>query len=297
MTKGKQIWTGIAFAILWSSASAATKIGLLSAQPFVLAVTRFFIAGIIMLLVAHGFNKYRLPQKKEWGQIIIYGMLNVSIYLGLYVLAMQSVSAGLGTMAVAINPVFISFFSMLLFGHKVTLRNLISLLLCSAGVLAAAYPLLGKSYATTDGIALLLISMIAYSAGAIYYSRKKWGQLNVLTINGWQTLFGGLILLPAALLSYQQSKNSFDISFWGATLWLAIPVSIGAVQCWMLLLKQHAVNAAYWLFLCPVFGFLIAALLLKEPISWYTAAGVFLVTCGLYILQQSKLLAYKGNKS
>ena len=247
-----------------------------------------------MLLLAHGINKYRLPQKKEWGQIIIYGLLNVSIYLGLYVLAMQRVSAGLGTMAVGINPVFISFFSMLLFGHKVTQKNVISLLLCAAGVLTAAYPLLKNSYATMDGIILLLVSMIAYSAGAIYYARKKWHDLNLITIHAWQTIFGGVILLPVALLTYQQQKNNFDLRFWGATFWLAIPVSIGAVQCWMVLLKQNAVNASYWLFLCPVFGFLIASVLLQEPVSWFTAAGVLLVTAGLYILQQSRLRAYKG---
>ncbi|MEI8059015.1 MAG: DMT family transporter [Ferruginibacter sp.] len=108
--------------------------------------------------------------------------------------------------------------------------------------------------------------------------------LNIITINGWQTIFGGLILLPVALLTYQQQKNSFDLRFFGAIFWLAIPVSIGAVQCWMLLLRQNAVLASYLLFLCPVVGFLIAAILLKEPISWYTAVGVLLVTGGLYIL-------------
>ncbi|MEI8059014.1 MAG: DMT family transporter [Ferruginibacter sp.] len=169
MTKGKLIWIGIVFAILWSSASTATKIGLLSSQPFVLAVSRFFIAGVIMILFAHGINKNRLPQKKEWSRIIIYGLLNVSIYLGLYALAMQRVSAGLGTMAIGINPVFINFISMLFFGHKVTQKNIISLLLCSSGVLVAAYPLLKNSYATVNGIFLLLFSMIAYSVGTIYY--------------------------------------------------------------------------------------------------------------------------------
>jgi len=293
MTKGKLIWIGIVFAILWSSASTATKIGLLSSQPFVLAVSRFFIAGVIMILFAHGINKNRLPQKKEWSRIIIYGLLNVSIYLGLYALAMQRVSAGLGTMAIGINPVFINFISMLFFGHKVTQKNIISLLLCSSGVLVAAYPLLKNSYATVNGIFLLLFSMIAYSVGTIYYARKKWNDLNIITINGWQTIFGGLILLPVALLTYQQQKNSFDLRFFGAIFWLAIPVSIGAVQCWMLLLKQNAVLASYWLFLCPVVGFLIAAILLKEPISWYTAVGVLLVTGGLYILQQSDRLVKK----
>jgi drug/metabolite transporter (DMT)-like permease len=41
----KNLIAGILFAMLWASASAATKIGLLSAQPFVIGNFRFFIAG------------------------------------------------------------------------------------------------------------------------------------------------------------------------------------------------------------------------------------------------------------
>ena len=74
---------GFIFALLWASASAATKIALLSAQPFVIAVTRFFIAAAIMLTFAHGIKKYRLPAKEEWGKLMLYGLLNISIYLGL----------------------------------------------------------------------------------------------------------------------------------------------------------------------------------------------------------------------
>jgi probable blue pigment (indigoidine) exporter len=40
------------------------------------------------------------------------------------------------------------------------------------------------------------------------------------------------------------------------------------------------------LFLCPVFGFIIAALSLHEPLSLYTMAGVLLVTAGLYLIQK-----------
>jgi drug/metabolite transporter (DMT)-like permease len=105
----KIVWTGFAFSFLWASASTATKIGLQSAQPFVIAITRFFIAGVIMLLIAHGFMRKRLPVKKEWRLIMVYGLLNISIYLGVYLIAMQKISAGLGSLAVAINPVMISF--------------------------------------------------------------------------------------------------------------------------------------------------------------------------------------------
>lgn len=280
---------GIFFAILWASASAATKIALISAQPFVIAVSRFFIASATMLFIAHFILKKRLPKQDEWKQIAFYGLLNISIYLGLYVIAMMNVSAGLGTLSVGTNPVFISIIAAIWMGKPVKRVTIISLLLCAAGIVIAAYPLLENSYATPTGLIVLLISMLSYSVGAVYFSKKKWNDLNVLVINGWQTLFGGIFLLPFLLAFYDGSKNVYDIHSIGGTLWLAGPVSIGAVQLWLFLLRDNPVKASFWLFLCPVFGFIIAAIMLKEPISVYTFVGVLLVIAGLYIVQRKKL--------
>jgi drug/metabolite transporter (DMT)-like permease len=241
-----------------------------------------------MVLIANGIMRQRLPQEKEWGQIALYGLLNISIYLGLYVVAMQRISAGLGSLAVAVNPVMISFISALWYKQKMKASNYLSLLVCTLGVFIAAFPSLQNSYARIDGILILLASMLAYSMGAIYYAHKKWSGLHLLTINGWQTLIGGAFLLPVLLLTYQRQKNSFDFKFFTATFWLAIPVSIAAVQLWMVLLKKSAVTASYWLFLCPIFGFLIAAFTLHEPVGIYTVLGVLLVLIGLFVVQKAR---------
>lgn len=280
--KGKWLTSGFIFALLWASASAATKIALLSGQPFVIAVTRFFIGGFVMLLFAHGFRQYRMPQKKEWKQIMLYGLLNISIYLGLYIIAMQKISAGLGTLAVGLNPVIISLMAAFIFKKPVGIKAISSLLICLTGVFIAAYPLLKTSYASVDGIVIILVSMLAYSGAAIYFSKVEWNGLKILTINGWQTIFGGIFLIPFLLFNYKANANQYDVNFWAGTLWLALPVSIGAVQCWLYLSQKNATSASYWLFLCPVFGFIISAILLKEPLSWYTLAGVLLVLIGLY---------------
>lgn len=279
----KFIWVGVVFAFLWSSASTATKLGLQSAQPFVIAVSRFFMAGSLMLFIAHGLLRKRLPAGKEWRKILVYGLLNITIYLGLYVIAMQKVAAGLGSLSIATNPVMISFMAAAFFGHRITIINIASLLLCTLGVGVAAWPLLQNSYASTDGLLILMASMLSYSAGAIYYARTNWNDLNILTINGWQTLVGGLVLLPVLLFTYQHNKNIFDYRFFGSVTWLAIPVSIGAMQCWLWLLTAHPVKAAYWLFLCPVFGFIMASIILHEPLGLYTLAGIVMVVAGLYM--------------
>jgi drug/metabolite transporter (DMT)-like permease len=82
----RQLLPGLFFAALWSSASVATKFGVAVADPLVMANVRFFIAGALMLAFAYVIKRNnRLPQGKEWKQLIIFSFLNTTIYLGAFV--------------------------------------------------------------------------------------------------------------------------------------------------------------------------------------------------------------------
>lgn len=279
---------GLGFSVLWASASTATKIGLQAAQPFTICVLRFFLAGLLMLGITHLILRNRLPRGREWGRLAVYGLLNISIYLSLYVIAMQHVSPGLGSLSVATTPVLINLFTALVFRQPLKRVVLWSLLFCSAGVVLAAWPLLQNSSATPGGLLLLVVSMLAYSGGVLYFSRKSWNDLPMLTINGWQTLLGGVFILPFVAFTYEPAKNVWNSSSIGSVLWLAIPVSIIAVQLFLYLLKDDAAKASFWLFLCPVFGFLIANVVMHEAIGIYTITGMALVIVGLYLVQKKK---------
>jgi drug/metabolite transporter (DMT)-like permease len=279
---------GFVFAILWASAATATKIGLEHAQPFVISVTRFFTAGFIMLFLAHILLKEKTPSGTDWRKLMVYGLLNISIYLGIYIVAMQHASAGIGSLFIATNPVFISLISGIYFKQPINKATVISLFICSAGIMVASYPLLHTSYVSPIGLVLLLAANFSYSVSALYYSRQSWNGMHILTINGWQTLFGGIFLLPVLAFTYKSEKNIYNHQMILSVLWLALPVSIAAVQLWLFLLKNNPVKASFWLFLCPIFGIITAAIIMKEPVTAYTFAGVMLVLAGLYIVQRFK---------
>ena len=278
---------GLVFAMLWASASVATKIGLLSAQPLVIANVRFFLAGALMLVAAHILRKYRLPERNEWKPILIYGLLNVTIYLGLYVVAMQELSAGVGSLSVALNPLMISILSAFWIKRAVKRNEWTGLILGIIGVAIVVYPLLITSYVTMKGLILIFLSLLSYSVGTVYYSSRTW-RLPSLAINAWQVLLGGICLLPFTFGLTDFSKNTYDAGFWYAVLWLVF-VSIAAVQMWLYLLKADTVKAALWLYLCPTFGFIYAKILLNEPITTFTVVGTLLVIIGLYIGQKKSL--------
>lgn len=294
----RKILPGLLFAALWSSASVATKFGVAVADPLVLANVRFFIAGAVMLTFAYVVRpqQNRLPKGREWKQLVIFSFLNTTLYLGAFVIALKHVSAGIGSLAVATNPLFITILSAIWLKRTLRIFEVAGLLIGLTGVIVACYPLLQNGFASVAGLMIILFSMISVSAATVYYAGIKW-QLENIVINGWQVLIGGILLVPFTIINSGFKTTYFNQQFWFSILWLVIPVSIGALQLWFFLVKQDAVRASLWLFLCPIFGFVYAFVLLGEPITGYTFAGTMLVIAGLYLGQKEKLKAAKLNNT
>lgn len=287
----KNIFIGLVFSILWASASVATKFGVQSASPLILANVRFFIAGILLLGFSYTFGKnaaYRLPNRKEFIQLGLFGFLNTTLYLGLYVCAMKYTAAGIGSLAVSVNPLIIVLLSAWWLGRKPAKAEWLGIVLGMSGVAIATYPLLRESHTTMFGIVLLLVSMIAVSAASVYYATVQWALPNLL-INGWQVMLGGIFLLPVTMLFGDFSVTRWDEQFWASVLWLSLAVSILGLICWFYLLKLDTVRASLWLFLCPLFGFFFAWWLMDEPVTIYTVIGTLFVIVGLYAGQKAKL--------
>jgi len=276
---------GLAFAVLWSSASSAGKIGLESAGGLILFTFRFLLAGILLLAWSVGIQRDRHPRGAEWKQLFIFGAFNTTLYLGIFIVALEDVTAGVTSIALALNPLIIGILSALWLRAKVTVIQWTGIVIGILGVGIVSYPLLQDNYATPLGMLMMALCMVAYSFSSVYYASVKW-ELSRTAINGWQVFIGGLLLLPFAVL-FPQKENVYDLRFWGSVFWLVVPVSVGAVQLWLYLLKEDPLRASLWLFLCPIFGLTFAAVLLDEPITVYTAAGTCLVLVALFLGQRS----------
>jgi probable blue pigment (indigoidine) exporter len=280
------IFTGLLFSILWASASVAGKFGLFSVEPLLFFTIRFLAAGIILLAFVYGVQRTRLPQGVEWKQITLFGAFNTTLYLGIFIVALQFMTPGITSLAIALNPLFISLMTALWMKRKVRAIEWLSLVLGLLGVFVAAYPLLQSTAAKPEGIALLVVSMVTYSFGAVYYAATPW-TLSRTSINAWQVFIGGILLIPFAYFMHERTSE-FDFRFYASLAWLIFPVSILAVQLWLRLLKADAVRASMWLYLCPIFGFMFAALLLDEPLTMYTLVGTILVMTALYLGQKGR---------
>ncbi len=273
---------GILFAALWASASAAAKIALPYIEPLAMFQVRFFLAGVLLIAYSLIITRDRFPKGKEWVQLIIFGGLNTTLYLSLFILSLREISAGIGSLATSTNTLIISALSTVFLGQSLKSKQWMALLLGFAGVGLACYPLWENHQATPRGLFLIFLSMLSYSVGTLYYSKIKWN-LSRITINGWQVFLGGVLMFPLTWYFHVDGANQWNSIVWTSILWLIFPVSIGAVQLWLYLLKQDTVRASFFLFLCPIFGFIYANILLQEPLTWYTWIGTAMVLAGLYM--------------
>lgn len=292
MNTWRQVITGVSFAALWASAGTAGKFGLESAEPMFLFTFRFMVAGSLMVVYAHLIQRDRLPSGGEWKALSIYGLFNTSLYLGIFITALQFITAGITALAIALNPLLISVLSARVLRRPVRPTEWIGLTIGFIGVALATWPLLRSEHVSPVGMGLLLLAMVTYSIGSVYYSSVVW-ELPRLVINGWQVFIGGLFLLPFAVF-FHHGDNTFDTRFWLSELWLILPVTVICMQLWLVLLRDDAVKASMWLFLCPIFGLSISIVMLGDPFSWHTALGTLLVLVALYFGQRKEPMLRKA---
>lgn len=233
--------------------------------------------------------KSPLPRGHEWGKLFIFSLFNTTLYLSAFVISMREVSAGIGSLSTAIGPLFVIILSAVWLQRRLKWFEAIGVFLGLAGAALATWPLLQDSHATVRGLVILIAGIVSVSGASVYYTRQEW-RLPSLVINGWQVLLAGLTLLPFTIYFADWQHTHCDIQFWFSVAWLIGPVSVLSLQLWFYLLRQDAVTASLWLFLCPIFGFTYSSFFLNEPLSWHTFVGTALVIGGLYVAQREKFL-------
>lgn len=280
----KGLLLGLLFTVLYASGAISMKYGLQSAPPLTLATMRFVMAGILLLLFLYVLQKgkYRMPNKREFGILFLLGLLNTSLFLGLGIIALQTVSSGIFNLFVPANALIYALMAFLFLGQSIRFKEWGGIVVAFFGLFIATFPSLAGSHATMTGILLLIGAVVSLAVGSLVYKKVEL-QLPPIVTNTWQVVFGGLILVIPTLLLESGQPIIFDINLIGYLLWSVFALSIFNLSLWFYLLKKDAIVANNWLLLNPVAGYILGAVILGEAITQYAVVGTIFVLIGLYL--------------
>ncbi len=282
---GLIVLLALSFCIIWSSAFVAGKFALRSSPPLLLLSARFILAGGLMFIVAAGLRDSLRVSVLQFFKLLFLGLLNNAAYLGLSFYGLTMAPSGTVTIIAASTPLLTAALAGVLLSEQLGRRQQIGLLFGFLGVMFIAQrSLLLLPDVQPLGLICVALGTLALSLGTIAFKRMNFG-MSLLAINAFQTLAGGLLLLPVALWLEPWRQIHLDLNLALSLTYLVIVVSVGAVLLWFKLLRlAEAGVASSFHFLNPAFGLWFAWWLLGEPVHWFQVGGIILVASGILLV-------------
>ncbi len=282
----RAILMGLAFAAMWSSAFTSARIIVEYAPPLIALAFRFLISGVIGVGIAAWLGQSMRLSRRQWVGVLVFGLCQNALYLGLNFVAMQTIEASLAAIIASTMPLLVALAGWLIMGQRIRPLGIMGLI---AGVVGVTLIMGARLQGGVDlfGLTLCVIGVVSLTIATLAVLGASSGG-NVLMIVGLQMLVGSAILWIPALMF-----ETFDITWnWQlivAFIYTTLVPGLVATWVWFTLVGRiGAVKASTFHFLNPFLGVAIAAVLLGERIGMLDVVGVVVIAGGILAVQLSK---------
>lgn len=282
--------------IIWGSTYLGIRFAIESLPPFLMAGTRFLIAGGLMYAWARLRSGSPRPSLKDWRDAAIVGGLLFLGGNGLVVWAEQKVASGPAALIIATEPLWIVLVALLLPGAaRPGPRAILGLIAGFAGVALLMAPGMGGAVDVVGAIALV-IAALSWAIGSIYAqavgararAAGRGAVLHAFLWTGMQMLSGGGMQLITG--SVRGEWDGLDPSSFTARSVLAFIylVTFGSIvgftaYSWLLSVCSAASVSTY-AYVNPVVAVFLGWLLGGEQVGVMTIVAAAVIIGGVILI-------------
>lgn len=260
--------------ILWGSTYLGIRYAIETLPGFLMAGTRFFVAGTILFIWAklHG---ERVGSLAQWRRAFVIGALLLLCGNGGVTWAEKYIASGLAALLVATEPLWVVMLNWFAThkrpNAKVLLGVMIGLvgvaLLVGGGGLNNGQPLSALSLV---GALVVVLAGMAWASGSVYAARRPIGASTSMAA-AMQMMAGGGLLLLLALVSGDFKRLNLGTASWvslGAFGYLLVCGSLVAFTAYSWLLRHVTTSSAStYAYVNPVVAVFLGWLFASEPLT------------------------------
>ena len=265
----------------WGGNYTWVKLALADIGPWAFNSIRYGLAVVLLglfLALRSGIDSL-LPPKGERSLMAVIGWLQVAAMTGATTVAMTYIEAGRTVLIAYSMPIWAMLLSRLILGEKPSPAMILGAVggLAGLALLFAPWTMDWTSRAAILGSLIVLAGTLCWALGAVLYRARRW------TSDFWRQVFwqiatAALLLVPLGPLLETRPITATPtlIAILG---WNAVVPSILGFWCWARALDLVPVaTASQVLLLSPLFGVLLSAAVLGEPLtpSLLTAGALIL---------------------
>lgn len=284
----------IAFAVIyvvWGSTYLGMAIAIETMPPFLMAATRFIIAGTLLIAVRRWFGD-ALPTRRQWGSAAIVGSLLFLGGNGAVAWAQHWVPSGIAALLITTTPFWMTMVPWVAgYSPRPPLIALGGITIGLSGVALLVGAPIGTAPTTQVVIGALAIVAAAFSWSLGSLASKRLS----LPASPWmsagaQMVCGSVGLGLAGVVSGEASH--VDVAAISLRSWLALAylIFIGAIvgfSAYVYLLRHTTMaRVSTYAFVNPVVAVVLGWLVLGEPLSGRTLfAGALIIVAVMLILR------------
>ena len=280
--------------VIWGSTFLGIRYAIETMPPFLMAGTRFVIAGA-MLYAWAAIREGARPTWRQWVNAAIVGALLLTIGNGAVSWAEQFIPSGLAALVVAITPLWMVIFEwMRPGGDRPNRRILGGLALGFLGLVLLIGPadILGASNVDPRSAMVLLMGTLAWAGGSIY-SRSLSLPRSARLSTAMQMLAAGAFLLLVGMIAGEPSRVSLDAMSLRSLLAVAYLIIFGSIigftaYSWLLTVSSAARVSTY-AYVNPVVALLLGWAIADEPLGPRTILAACVVLTGVALITLARV--------
>lgn len=277
--------------VIWGASPIATRVATEDMEPLVVAVLRTVLAALVAVpLVAAG--GLRPPANRHSRLLLAVSAASAFVVFPVvYTVGQDRTSAMHGVAILAGLPVFTGLWAALVMRRVPSAWWLAGCALALVGeavIIAVRDTGGGDDTATLTGDLIVLGAALAVSSGYIAGALLVPRGVPSATTTYWGVILGAIVLAPLGIgLAAGGEVPHGDAESWAALLFLAVMVSIvGYVGWYWALARGGMMRMAPLMFLQPISGLVLAALILGERLSLALVVGAAFVLGGVAVARR-----------
>ncbi|MDX1552293.1 MAG: DMT family transporter [Marinobacter sp.] len=271
--------------LIWGLTWTAIRLQVESAPVDISVFYRFLLASVVTLVVLVGLRRLQKLNLKQHGWLVLQGLTLYSVNFLLIYRAAEAMTSGLLAVVFSLAALFNAVNGWLWLGLRPTARLYPAVALGISGVALLFWHDLQLGNATGASILFAIAGTFWFSMGNLVSIKVRLAEVPLLVANAWAMVYGALILGVWCLVQGAEWVVPTAATFWGATVFLAVPGSIIAFYSYITVIQTlGADKAGYATVLFPVVALSVSTWL--EGFEWTITAvsGAMLAILGNYVL-------------
>lgn len=270
--------------LLWGLNWPAVKYMLTEMPPLTIRATAFPMAAVLLAMIVSARGERLWPQPREWGPIIVTGLLVIFGFNVLTALGQTLTETSKAAIIAYTMPVLTAVLAALFLGERLERRHSAALALGMGGLAVLASENIAALIVAPLGPLIMFGAALSWAGGNVAMKGFKW-HLSPLARTVWFFVISTIVAWPLVWVFEPLAEQSWpSVPVFATLVYHAVGPMVTCYALWTILVgRLSATVAAIASLLAPVVGVVSSILLLGDAVTWQKLVSLAMILGSIFM--------------